>query len=82
MSLTVLIEVTTMFLIVSYAVGFSFGLKIIREPNAASSADQDLAMIDKVSYYSFNWHDIRPYSLQNLRHVVLIEKVNGFDAIK
>ena len=51
MSLTVLIEVTTMFLIVSYAFGFSFGLKIIREPNAASSADQDLAMIDKVSYY-------------------------------
>ena len=54
MSLTILIEVTTMFLIVSYAFGFSFGLKIIREPNAASSADQDLAMIDKVSYYSFN----------------------------
>ena len=54
MSLTVLIEVATMFLIVSYAFGFSFGLKIIREPNAASSADQDLAMIDKVSYYSFN----------------------------
>ena len=51
MSLTVLIEVATMFLIVSYAFGFSFGLKIIREPNAASSADQDLAMIDKVSYY-------------------------------